>query len=213
MKITKYGHCCLLIEIDGRRVLTDPGKFSAGHEALTELDVILITHEHADHLHTASLKTVLQHNPQAVVLGNESVSQLLTAAELPHEVIADGDVKTIKELTLEAFEGPHVEIIGEYGLVQNTGFLVGERFFYPGDAYTVPKRPVDVLALPVAGPWCKLSEAINYALTVAPRVAIPVHDATLSEFGKAVTYPHGERELEAAGINFTVIKDGESAEL
>jgi L-ascorbate metabolism protein UlaG (beta-lactamase superfamily) len=52
MKITKYGHCCLLIEERGIRILTDPGAFTANiHSSLTGIDVILYTHEHADHYH------------------------------------------------------------------------------------------------------------------------------------------------------------------
>ena len=37
MKITKYGHCCLLIEVENKRVLTDPGAFSDGFQDLTDI--------------------------------------------------------------------------------------------------------------------------------------------------------------------------------
>ena len=40
--------------------------------------------------------------------------------------------------------------------------------------------------MPVAGPWMKLSEAIDYVRAVRPRVAVPVHDAILSEQGRAL---------------------------
>lgn len=202
MKITKYGHCCLLIETNEKRILTDPGAFSTGFTMLTEIDIVLITHEHGDHLHIESLKAVLETNPHATVITNESVGKLLQKEQIECTIVADQEQLTPHSIPLKAYEGEHVEIFAEYGLVQNTGFLINDSLFYPGDAYTVPAEAVSILALPVAGPWCKLSAAIRYALQVKPRMAFPVHDAVLSEAGKQATYPHCSRELEAAGITF-----------
>ena len=51
MKITKIGHCCLVLEEESIKILTDPGSFTIeGQEQITDLDVVLITHEHQDHL-------------------------------------------------------------------------------------------------------------------------------------------------------------------
>ena len=123
-----------------------------------------------------------------------------------------GDSATVADIFLEAFDGVHVEIFEDFGLVQNTGYFVDDTFFFPGDAYTVPNKPVAVLALPVAGPWCKVADAIRYAMTIKPNVAFPVHDATLNETGQAVTYPHFERELNKAGIEFLVLETGMARE-
>lgn len=49
MKITKFGHCCLLIEENGVRILTDPGTYSTQQSEVKNIDFVLITHEHADH--------------------------------------------------------------------------------------------------------------------------------------------------------------------
>ena len=70
-------------------------------------------------------------------------------------------------------DGKHAEIFEEYGQVQNTGYFIENKLFYPGDAYTEPGKVVDVLALPVAGPWCKSAEAIAYAIRVQPKKAFP----------------------------------------
>lgn len=64
----------------------------------------------------------------------------------------------------------------------------------------------------MAGPWCKASDAVHYALAVRPKVALPVHDATLSEIGKAVTYGLFERELPKEGIRFVPLNNGETYE-
>lgn len=60
--------------------------------------------------------------------------------------------------------------------MENTGYFIDEKLFYPGDAFTDPGRPIDVLALPVAGPWVKISESVDYALALKPRTVFPVHD-------------------------------------
>lgn len=209
MTITKYGHCCLLIEVDGKRLLTDPGVFSHEYESLP-VDVILITHEHADHCHTDSIKTLVEKNPEVTVVSNHSVAALLKRAGIEARVLEGRDAADILGIALEAFDGPHAEIFESFGLVQNTGYLVANTFFYPGDGYTLPEKPVSILGLPVAGPWCKLSDALHYALTVKPKVAIPVHDAVLSEEGKHITYAMCERQLATHGITFTPLTDGKA---
>ncbi len=62
----------------------------------------------------------------------------------------------------------------------NVGFMIAGRLFYPGDALTLPEKPVEVLALPAAAPWAKLSEIVDYAIAVKPTVAFPVHDSILA---------------------------------
>jgi L-ascorbate metabolism protein UlaG (beta-lactamase superfamily) len=214
MKITKFGHCCLLLEVGGKRVLTDPGRFSDGQNALLNIDVILITHEHADHFHTSSIQAILDNNPQAEVITNSSVGKLLTDLEVTFTTLEGREDKNCNGLQIKAYDGEHVEIFEKFGLVQNTGYAVnGGEFFFPGDSYVIPEEKVRVLAAPVAGPWCKVAESIRYILEVAPEVVVPVHDATLSEVGKSVTYPHFTREIEKQGGKFVLLENEVEIEL
>jgi len=48
MTLTKLGHCCLIIEDQGLRILTDPGEYTILQNQVKDIDLILITHEHAD---------------------------------------------------------------------------------------------------------------------------------------------------------------------
>lgn len=212
MTITKFGHCCLLLEIAEKRILVDPGQFSTEQNFLTEIDIILITHEHADHYHSESIIEILKNNPKATVVTNASVSRLLNDHDVTVRILEGCAGAKICGVEIVAFDGVHVEIFENFGIVQNTGYLVAEKFFFPGDAYTVPNKNVDVLALPVAGPWCKVSDSINYAKKVSPRVVIPVHDATLSDIGKSVTYPHFSRVLSNNGIEFFILENSVAKE-
>ena len=213
MQITKYGQCCLLVEVAGKRILTDPGKFSTSQNEVENIDLILITHEHADHMHSDSLQAVLEKNPNAVVMTNASVVKVLADLGVTFTVVEGRDTADHGGVAIEAFDGEHVEIIDDYGLVQNTGYFINNELFYPGDAYTNPEKAVRVLALPVAGPWCKASDAIRYAKEVKPEKAFPVHDAVLSDAGIALTHGLFAGQLGEAGIEFVPLLNDETKEL
>ncbi len=210
MNITKYGHCCLLIDIDGVRILTDPGSYSTLQSGATDVDVVLITHEHPDHLHVDSLKDVLSRNSNAQVVTNTSVGKILESEGILYHNVSHGDKIDMKGIVIEGFGEKHEEIYKDFGQVENTGYYIGGKFFYPGDAFFNPKRPVDVLALPVSGPWCSIHDAVEYALALKPRVAFPVHDGFTPLPGSVHGVP--KKYLPEAGIDFVVIGIGETKE-
>ena len=212
MNITKFGHCCLLLETNDKRILIDPGQLSDLQNELTNIDIILITHEHTDHCHSESVQKIVAKNPDVVIVTNTSVATLLRSLSIDVYVLEGRDAATITDVTLEAFDGPHVEIYEEFGIVQNTGYFVENFFFFPGDAYTVPHKPVHVLALPVAGPWCKVNDAVQYALKVKPNIAIPVHDAVLSQVGEEITYGIISGQLANHEIKFVPMPLGTAKE-
>lgn len=209
MKITKLGHCCLLIETKGKRVLTDPGSYTVEvHSKLENIDYILFTHEHQDHYHLESLKVILEKNPQAQVYSNDSVSELLAKEGITHTKVVHGEAVYLGEIAVVGIGEKHAEMHSSIPLSANIGFFIDDRLWYPGDAFTNPDRSVEILALPVSGPWMKLSEAIDYALMIKPKVAFPVHDGT--RFGSQHTIP--EKILSAEGIEFVVMVEGDSKE-
>ena len=209
MKITKFGHCCLLVETKCKKILTDPGSYTIeSHSKLENLDYILFTHEHADHYHLESLKIILERNHQVQVYANDSVSELLKKEGINHTRIKNGESVSLGEVVVVGIGENHAEMHSSIPLSANTGFFIDGRFWDPGDAYTDPKREVEILALPVAGPWMKISEAIDYALMLKPKVAFPVHDGTRSN--TALTLPG--RILPTQNIKFLIIPDGESEE-
>ncbi len=211
MKIKKLGHCCLLIEIDGARIMTDPGAWSTAQNDVVGVDIILITHEHQDHLHVGSLQTVLKNNPSAKIFTNTAVGKILSAEGISFTLLEDGGSHTEDAITLEGYGTTHASIYDSlFTPVQNTGYFIQNKFFYPGDAFIVPPKVVDVLALPVCGPWMHIRECIDYAKEIKPRVCFPVHDGMLAIHGPFHMVP--KMALEKVGLTFTPMLPGEEKE-
>jgi L-ascorbate metabolism protein UlaG (beta-lactamase superfamily) len=180
MKITKFGHCCMLLEIDGIMIVTDPGNFTTAQNGLEGIDAVLITHEHADHFHIESVKAILAKNPNATVITNAAVGALLEKEGVASTRVGDGEHTDFKGVSIEGFGKDHAVVYEEVGNVENTAFLVSNKFYFPGDNFHVCGKDVEVLALPVAGPWMKYSEAIDFAKAVNAKQAFGVHDGMIT---------------------------------
>src|SRR3954467_5331949 len=105
MKISKYLHSCLLFEQDGYKLLIDPGKFTFAEgivrlEQFADVNSIIITHIHPDHLDTDSL-TLIAKLSGAKVLANKQVGEKLTEANIPFELLHNG-IRQVGPFKLEA---------------------------------------------------------------------------------------------------------------
>ncbi|WUH90028.1 MBL fold metallo-hydrolase [Streptomyces sp. NBC_00433] len=184
MKLTKKQHSCVRMEKDGLTLVIDPGAFSE-QDAADGADVILVTHEHPDHFDPARLRACLEANPAAEVWTLASVAEQLSAA-FPGRVhtVGHGDTFTAAGFDVQVHGELHAVIHPDLPRITNVGFLVEGAVFHPGDALTVPGYPVDTLLLPVHAPWNKVSEVIDYVREVAPRRAVDVHDALLTDLAR-----------------------------
>ncbi len=210
MQITKLGHCCLLIKEKGLTLLTDPGNYTTAQDAVTGIDCIIISHEHTDHLHVDSLKRVLANNPKAQIVTNKAVGAILNKEKIAYTEVGHGQSATTSQITISGWGTKHAPIYKTFEQVENTGYIIGDRLFYPGDAFTLLDRDIEILALPVAGPWTKISDALDYALAVKPKKCIPVHDGNLKSIGVPHRLP--KLELTKAGIDFIAMTEGQTVD-
>ncbi len=210
MKITKFGHCCLLIEEGEARILIDPGVYSTEQNLQKNIQAILITHEHQDHLHLESLRAIMKKNSGMEILTNSGAGTILEKEGIGFRIVEDSGRYVVNGVVVEGSGKEHAVVHSTIPTVHNTGYMIAERFFYPGDALRKPKMPVEILALPVAGPWLKLSEAIDYALSVKPKICFPVHEGMLKSPGAVHRIP--SEVLGAAGIEFITLELGKSYE-
>ena len=190
MRITHLGHSCLLVETGAQRLLLDPGSFTPGFEDLEDLDAVLVTHQHVDHVDTERLPVLVAGNPGVRLLAESSVAAELTTLGLTAEALAPGDRHEIGAAHVEVVGGAHALIHPDIPRVANVGLLLtgdGDPvFFHPGDSYDVAPENVDILGLPVTAPWTSIRETVAFARAVAAPTAVPIHDAGLSAVGGAL---------------------------
>jgi L-ascorbate metabolism protein UlaG (beta-lactamase superfamily) len=212
MQITKLGHCCLVLDVNGIKILTDPGNFTDAQNTLTGIHILLITHEHQDHYHTESVAAIVKNNPDIEVVCNKAVAALIAKENIPTKisVVEDGESVTLHDVAFEGFGREHAVIYGELGLVENTGYMVANKFYFPGDNFHSPNRAVDVLALPVAGPWMKISEAVDFAKLIKARAAFGVHDGMIVPSFRGFVVM--ALKMFVPGTEYTVLANGESKE-
>ncbi|MBY0376910.1 MBL fold metallo-hydrolase [Patescibacteria group bacterium] len=211
MKIKKLGHCCLVIETNGKRIMTDPGSFSVLQKEEKDIDLILYTHEHQDHYHLETLREVLKNNPNAKIITNTSVGKLLTAENIDFTKVEDGELFDFEGISIKGFGNLHAEIYETYGRVQNTGYMI-DKLCFSGDAFEDPKMEVDILALPVTGPWMRIKDAIDYAKKLKPRIVFPVHDAHIHDWAEFI-YRVPANILKESNIEFKKLELGKEEDL
>ncbi|MFE7352047.1 MBL fold metallo-hydrolase [Streptomyces sp. NPDC057543] len=186
LTLTKKTHSCIRLEKGGRTLVIDPGGFSE-QDAAVGADAILVTHEHPDHFDEGRLRAGLEANPAAAIWTLRSVADRLSAA-FPGRVhtVGHGDTFSAAGFDVQVHGELHAVIHPDIPRITNIGFLVDGSLFHPGDALTVPDRPVDTLMLPVMAPWNKISEVIDYVREVKPRRAIDIHDALLTDLARPI---------------------------
>lgn len=216
MQLTHFGHSCLLAAFpsgDGTdtTLLFDPGVFSHGFEGITGLSAILITHQHPDHVDTSRLGALVDGNPDAALYADPQ-----TAAQLgePWQAVNVGDELGVGGLRVRGGGGVHAVIHPEIPLINNISYLVGDgehpaRLMHPGDALYIPREPVDVLALPAAAPWMKISEGVEYLRAVNPSRAIPIHQGIVNPVAYNLYY---QRYIEMGSTDFRVLEAEDGTE-
>jgi L-ascorbate metabolism protein UlaG (beta-lactamase superfamily) len=205
MKITKFVHSCLLVEMPApinRTALFDPGSFSEEAldvDALEYLDDIIITHQHGDHLSLPLVKELVAKFPKVHVTAPPEVVDILraegiTASSEP----SDGIV---------FFDAPHENVEPLFPRPQNLGVHYLDKLSHPGDSHSFTETK-PVLALPLAGPWASTIRAINLAIQLKPQYVLPIHDWHWNEAARQSLYKNVAAALDKEGIIFVPLTTG-----
>ncbi|MFI7230848.1 MBL fold metallo-hydrolase [Nonomuraea angiospora] len=177
MKLTKFTHACVRVELDGRVLVIDPGIWSEP-SALDGADAVLVTHEHSDHVDVLRLlgAGLPVFAPAGAGLDG-----------LPYTPVSAGEEFAAAGFRVRAHGGRHALIYGGQPDCPNLGYLVDGALYHPGDSVHMPDEPVETLLVPLQGSWLKTVEAIDFVRAVRPRRAYGIHDAQLNERGLSTT--------------------------
>jgi len=200
--ITWIGHSTVLVELDGVRLLTDPLlRTRLGHvrrvaappdlDALVDLDAVLVSHVHYDHLDLPSLRRLGRSLHIVAPLGG---GRILRGRGFKDVTELDaGDELELGSVTIRATHAEHERRRRPLGPeARPLGYVVAgsSRLYFAGDtdlfdamAGLVPA--LDVALLPIAGWGAKVphghldpERAARAVVLLQPRVAVPIHWGT-----------------------------------
>ena len=211
-RLTKLGHACVRLEKDGAVLVIDPGAFS-DPEALSGANVVLATHEHMDHLQQPRLRAALAQDPGLELWTNDATAAQFAEFGARVHTVEHGDTFSAGGFDVHVYGSEHAELHREIRPVGNIGFMLDGDVFHPGDSFTVPEDPVRTLLLPVSAPWLKLSEMIDYGRQIAPTRGLAIHDALLSDIGRAVLDQWLGLAAGSTGAVFSRLDDGAAVDL
>ncbi len=185
MQITHLGHSAVLVETEGARVLLDPGNLSDAWHGLIDLDAILVTHQHPDHVDPNHVPPLAALNPQARILVEPAVLQAVPL-DRAQALAADSSV-AIGGLTIAAIGGLHAVIHRDIPRIGNVGLVLSAEgeptLFHPGDSLEAIPSGIDVVAVPLHGPWAAMKEHIDFLREVGGPAGFPIHDGLVNERG------------------------------
>ena len=208
MKVTKYEHACLVIEESGENLIIDPGFYTRPMLDTKDVKVIVITHMHDDHCFEEQLDRIIQDNPGVQLFGTDEVAKRLAPRNVTS--VHHGDFYKVGAFTIEFFGDMHAEIHRSIPLIQNSGVMVIDYLYYPGDSFTRPDRTVELLACPSSAPWAKISEMMDFVNDIKPKRCFPTHNVHLSELGHQMYNGRIQAATEAHQGEFSFIQPGET---
>ncbi|WP_342372007.1 MBL fold metallo-hydrolase [Propioniciclava soli] len=186
MKIMHLGHSAVLVEVADRRILFDPGNFSDGWHALTDLDAICVTHAHPDHIDPEHVGALFAANPDAAIHVEPGVFDAVELPERAHRLAADASVE-LGGVRIDAVGGLHAVIHRDIPRIGNVGLVVhaeGEpTFFHPGDSLDAVPGGIDIVAVPVMGPWAALKEHIDFLRELKAPRGFGIHNGLVNDRG------------------------------
>lgn len=172
MKVTKYPQSCLLLEKDGKRIVIDPGIFFVKEYAVDDLgkvEAVLYTHQHPDH-YDPGLAIQLSERGVKLYANSDTAALMGDAAT----VIYSGQPFTTAGFSILPHDLPHCRTI-EKPPPPNTGYIIDNNFFHPGDGVVTSGVAVGSLAVPIAGPDISFVDAVDFAKQVGATKIIPMH--------------------------------------
>ncbi len=176
------GHGSLMFKLNGYVIYFDPVKSSGDYQFLPKADMILVTHEHGDHLDPKLLEDLKK--PGTLLFCNQNSASKVNWAM----VMNNGDRQEFNNIIIEAV--PAYNIVNESASGHpyhpkgiGNGYILtigGKRFYIAGDTENTPEMKslsrIDVAFLPMNIPYTMTPEMVaDAALAFRPKILYPYH--------------------------------------
>jgi L-ascorbate metabolism protein UlaG (beta-lactamase superfamily) len=202
LKITFIGHGTLMLTFGDMVIHVDPWSRAADYAGMPKADLILVTHEHGDHLDAAAIETLTKENTSLVL------TEVCAEAADGGIVMENGQTQTIAGVRIEAvpaYNLVHLRPDGSpfhpKGVGNGYVLTLGDtRVYVAGDTENTPEmktlRDIDVAFLPMNLPYTMDPEMVaDAAKAFKPRILYPYHYGE-TDVSELVRLLEGEPEIE-----------------
>jgi L-ascorbate metabolism protein UlaG (beta-lactamase superfamily) len=193
LEITIIGHASAMFKFNGKVIHIDPVTREGDYSKMPKADIILVTHEHGDHLDPEAINAI-RTKETAVVLTEKSAEKVKDGI-----VMRNGDIDTIKGLEIEAV--PAYNIVNKrangepfHPKGNGNGYIItfgDKRVYIAGDTENTPEmkalKNIYVAILPMNLPYTMNAQMVADAVTAfKPAILYPYHrdDKFIAELKK-----------------------------
>jgi L-ascorbate metabolism protein UlaG (beta-lactamase superfamily) len=182
LRITFIGHASLLFTFNGKEIYIDPWSSLTDYSLLPKADLILITHEHMDHLDPKALALIRTDKTKIIL--TEAASSKINGGI----VMKNGDKKKVDNLQIEAVPAYNIVNKREDGTPFHpkgvgNGYIItfgDKRVYIAGDTENTPEmkalKNIDVAFLPMNLPYTMTPEMVaDAAKAFKPKILYPYH--------------------------------------
>jgi L-ascorbate metabolism protein UlaG (beta-lactamase superfamily) len=178
------GHDGFKLAISDKTIIyIDPYQISQSYQNKNDADIILISHNHFDHLSMDDLKHIIGKNT-TIVAAKECIDQLKNVNAAETKEVVPGDRLTVQGVQIEAVAAYNTNKDFHPKADRKVGFIItlnDMRIYHTGDTDDIPEMTAtepDVALVPVSGTYVMTAEEAAKAVNekIKPKkLAIPMH--------------------------------------
>lgn len=202
LTITFIGHGTLMMEFDGKTIHIDPVSWYADYVNMPKADLILVTHDHGDHLDAKAIDAVKKEGTNIVL--PEKCNEKYKGTD----VMQNGDTKVFGEITVEAVPAYNIKHERSPGNPfhpkgEGNGYVIrfgNKKVYVAGDTENIPEmaklKAIDIAFLPMNLPYTMTPEMVAEATKLFnPKILYPYHFGE-TDTGKLVELLKNDADTE-----------------
>jgi len=220
MKIIKYAQSCFLLNSKGINILIDPSSYNETSvaENLKDINIILISHKHADHCDIPSIKTIIKNNPNIKIYSNSEVCSALKEERIKCNEVKVGDTIEEDGIKIEVVKAMHgyLPIMKGRFVKGNNGYIIDDkkiRVYHCSDTICFENDiKADVVLVPICGHGVVMEPlvAVAFCQAINPKLVIPMHYDSEKHYMGTDRF---EEEVKKTDLNYKILKPSKSIEI